>query len=267
MSSTTHNEAGTSVQDRTEIESARRYAVGVDLVAIGASLAANVADAPPTIGGRLMASIAPLGLFAMVGLWHRSRVILTGLVGWSFTAGLASIAAGAGYVSFGHLRAIAEANGQTGHASWIVPLVIDATAVLATLVVIASGRALARLDANTLESERVEPSLRRPAPAPDSSDGTVDTVGGSAVPSRVSSTGPVVPTDGPVEAVPSEPVADEVWVERALELWQDPKLSPPSYKKVWLELKAEMNGSTPSESKLYRRLKPHVDKLAEEPAP
>lgn len=266
MNSHLHTEASstprTSVQARSEIESARRYAIGVDLAAIGASLAANIADAPPTVGGRLMASIAPLGLFAMVGLWHRSRVILAGPVGWSFTIGLAAIALGAGYVSFGHLQAIAEANGQTGHASWILPLVIDATAVMATLVVIAAGRELARLDAQTLESERVQPSLRRPVPAPDSSDGTVGSVGGPAVPSRISSTGPVVPADGPVEAVQS--ADDDAWIADALDVWKS--MDDPSYAKVRAVLKERMNGSTPSESKFYRRLKPHVAALNGETA-
>lgn len=132
---------------RPELEGARRFALSVDLFAVGASMAANIVAAPASLGGWLVAVIAPLGLFLSIGLWHRSRGILRGPLGWLFSTGLAAVGSGAAVVSFGHLRHVAEVNGQTGTAAVILPLVVDATAVLATIVVVAAGQRLAESEA------------------------------------------------------------------------------------------------------------------------
>lgn len=140
---------------RTDLEAARRWGIGVDLAAVGASMAANIAAAPNTIGGWLVAIVAPCAIFGAIGLWHRSRDIVDGPAGWLFSGVLATVAIGAAVVSFDHIRHVAIVyGGQDERAAIILPLVIDLLAVLATIVVVAAGRRLEHLDTQEAAAEQ-----------------------------------------------------------------------------------------------------------------
>lgn len=144
-----------------QLRATRRTALAIDVAAVAASLAANIAAAPPSIGGWLVAAVAPIGLFVAIVLWHRSHGVLKGWLAWSFNVGLAGIATGAAWISFGHLRAVAERFGQSPGAAAVIPLVIDGAAVLATIVVISAGKRAAELD----EAEAAARELDRRAQA------------------------------------------------------------------------------------------------------
>jgi len=121
------------------VRSSQRVAVGVDLLAISMSLAANVAEAPKTWAGLLVAVVCPLLLAVMVLVWHKAHKILTGWQGHTFTALLAIIAFGCGAVSFSHITHVAMSQGQTKWAAIIIALAIDVTALAMAVLVIASN--------------------------------------------------------------------------------------------------------------------------------
>jgi hypothetical protein len=137
------------------LKGARRWAMAVDLAAIAASTAANIthaltADVAPgdersAVGAVLVAMVPPLGLAIAVGIWHRSQGILTGRLAQAFSALLAGVAAGAAYVSFGHIQSVAQHFGQSETDAVIIALVIDLTAVLATVVLIGAGQKMTEL--------------------------------------------------------------------------------------------------------------------------
>lgn len=142
---------------RSDLEAARRWGIGVDLAAVSASMAANIAAAPPTVAGWLVAIIAPIGLFGAIGLWHRSRGIVDGPAGWAFSAVFAGVAIGAAVVSFDHIRHVAIVyGGQDEAAAIILPLVVDLLAVLATIVVVTAGRRLEQIDTEERAAEQAQ---------------------------------------------------------------------------------------------------------------
>ena len=126
-------------EEISEVRSSQRVAVGVDLLAISMSLAANVAEAPKTWAGLLVAVVCPLLLAVMVLVWHKAHKILTGWQGHIFTLLLAIIAFGCGAVSFSHITHVAMSQGQTQWAAIIIALAIDVTALAMAVLVIASN--------------------------------------------------------------------------------------------------------------------------------
>ena len=142
---------------------ARKVAMAIDIAAVAASTAANIAAAPATAGGWAVAAIAPVGLFLAIVLWHRSQGILGGRLGQAFNLGLAGIAAMAAWVSYGHLRHVAEAMGQTPAVAAVIPLVVDGAAILATVVVIGAGQKIAELTEAAEAEQRAEREAARAA--------------------------------------------------------------------------------------------------------
>lgn len=143
-------------------QSARTFAVVVDLAAVGASLAANIAAAPASAGSWAIAAVAPLALFAIIGLAHRSQGILVGWLGRAFYTGLAGIAIGAAWISYGHLKHVAIAMGQSEQVARIIPLVVDGAAVMASIVVVAAGQTVNELErANAEASAAARQEQRR----------------------------------------------------------------------------------------------------------
>ncbi len=145
------------------VKGARRYAIAVDLAAVGASLAANVAAAPATVGGWLVAAVSPLALFAVIGLAHRAQGILGGWIGRAFNTGLAAIAVAAAWISYGHLQHVAIEMGQSPGVARVIPLVIDGAAVLASLIVVAAGSKITALQLEAEQAAAVEREAVRAA--------------------------------------------------------------------------------------------------------
>lgn len=144
-----------------QLRATRRTAVAVDLAAVAASLAANIAAAPRSVGGWLVAAVAPVGLFLAIVLWHRSHGVLAGWLSPIFNIGLGAIAAGAAWISFGHLQEVAERFGQSPGAAAVIPLVIDGAAVLATIVVISAGQRIAELETAEAHAAQAEREAER----------------------------------------------------------------------------------------------------------
>ncbi|MEL6984442.1 MAG: DUF2637 domain-containing protein, partial [Actinomycetota bacterium] len=102
-----------------------------------------------------LALVAPVFLGLAIVLWHRAHRVLTGRSGVLFTVGLAGIAGMCFVVSYTHIRDLALASGQSELAAGLLPLVIDGTAVLSSVVVLACGRhleALAQVEAAEAEA-------------------------------------------------------------------------------------------------------------------
>jgi ABC-type multidrug transport system fused ATPase/permease subunit len=150
--------SGQVVDYEQRVRSARstqRTALLVDGVTVAASLAANVADAPATVPGRLIASTAPVGLFLIMFLWHRASEELEGWAGRFVVGVMALIGLAAASISFGHLHSIAAENGQVGYKALAVPLVIDGTAIVAAVIVFAMARKIRDLRTEAEASARV----------------------------------------------------------------------------------------------------------------
>ncbi len=141
-----------------QLNSTRRAAVWVDLIAVAATLYANIAHAPKTVPGVVLAGSAPAFLGLAIALWHRSHGVLTGWAGRAFTAGLSVIAAMCFIVSYSHIRDLALDSGQSVLAAGLLPLVIDGTAVLSSVVVLACGREMEKLRA--VEQAQAEAARR-----------------------------------------------------------------------------------------------------------
>jgi len=130
-----------------QLVSARRVALLVELAAVLVTLYANVAEVEKSIAGVVLAGVAPVFLGLAIVLWHRAHRVLTGRSGAFFTVGLAAIAGMCFVVSYTHIRDLALASGQSELAAGLLPLVIDGTAVLSSIVVLACGRHMEALAA------------------------------------------------------------------------------------------------------------------------
>lgn len=112
-------------------------------VALGASVAANVAYARPTWGPRLSAGVAPVLVVLAAGLLE--RVSLAGVRWWRrylAYGGLGSVIAAAFITSFEHQYALLLSYGNTDLSAALLPIAVDGLIVLASvcLTVIADRR-------------------------------------------------------------------------------------------------------------------------------
>lgn len=143
---------------REQSSACLRVALLVEIAAVLVTLYANVAEAEKTVAGVVLAAVAPVFLGLAIVLWHRAHRVLTGRSGALFTVGLAGIAGMCFVVSYTHIRDLALASGQSELAAGLLPLVIDGTAVLSSVVVLACGRHLESL--TSAEAAEVEAAAR-----------------------------------------------------------------------------------------------------------
>lgn len=149
-----------------QLKATRRFAMGIDVAAVAASLGFNLAAAPNTLGGWLVGTVAPLFLFGGIGLWHRSHGVLPGWLGAVFNLGLAAVVGLAGFLSFDHIRDVAiEVGGQSPAQAAAVALIVDLMAVLAVLVVIGTGQRIEDLEQaeHQAEADAIEAAKRAEA--------------------------------------------------------------------------------------------------------
>lgn len=147
----------------SELGTARRVALGVELAAVVVTSYANVAEAPRSVPGVVLALVAPVFLGLAIVLWHRAHRVLAGRAGAVFTTGLAGIAAMCFVVSYTHIRDLALASGQSELAAGLLPLVIDGTVVLSSVVVLACGRHMKDLATAQQAEAETERLARRAA--------------------------------------------------------------------------------------------------------
>ncbi len=152
-----------SVVQTVQLVSARRVALLVELAAVLVTLYANVAEAERSLAGVVLAGVAPVFLGLAIVLWHRAHRVLTGRSGLFFTVGLAAIAGMCFVVSYTHIRDLALASGQSDLAAGLLPLVIDGTAVLSSVVVLACGRHMEALAAAEAAEAEAAALARREA--------------------------------------------------------------------------------------------------------
>lgn len=113
------------------------------LVALGASVAANVAYARPGAGPRLSSGVAPLLVVLAAGLLE--RVPLAGIVWWRrwlAYGGLGLVVTAAFITSFDHQYALLVSYGNAKLSAALLPIAVDGLIILASvcLTVIAERR-------------------------------------------------------------------------------------------------------------------------------
>jgi len=198
----------------------RALARAVLTLALAASVAANVAAAEPTVLGRTVAAVPPVGLFLAIELIARipSGGSVLARVRW-LSAGV--IAAVAAWASYWHQVDLALLAGESRTTALLLPLVIDGLVVVASVSLAEIGRAVARAGIDAPDT-----GADTPTSAPASPAGPV-----ALVPNPEPDTGP-----GPVELVNLSDPALTTKAKVAALLAQDPTLTA--------ETMAEMIGVT-----------------------
>lgn len=102
---------------------------------IGASLAANVLAAEPSIVGRIIAAWSPLALLLTVELISRLPVGEGWLSRLRVTAA-ATIAGIAAWVSYWHMVEVAESHGEAAVAAHLLPFSVDGLVVVASVALV-----------------------------------------------------------------------------------------------------------------------------------
>jgi hypothetical protein len=133
------------------------------LVALAASVAANVAYAQPSPGPRLSAGVAPVLVVLAAGLLE--RVPLSGIAVWRRLlayGGLSVIVAAAFTTSFEHQYRLLLAYGNPVLSAMLLPIAVDGLIVLASvcLTVIAERRRVLPETAQTTAPKRTARATR-----------------------------------------------------------------------------------------------------------
>jgi hypothetical protein len=180
-----------------------RWAVRATLtLGVAASVAANILHAHPNPISQIIAAWPPLALLLTVELisrvpTHRRSLAVIRLVA---TGGIAGIAA---WVSYWHMAGVAARYGETGTASYLLPLSVDGLVIVASVSLVEiSGRLR---DNPPADGEAQRPTMT-PPPRPAAQPGPDR----AARPSPASpAPEPTVPPDDGQSAVPAPP-ADPV---------------------------------------------------------
>lgn len=139
------------------------------VVALGASVAANVGAARPDLGPRLSSAVAPvLALFA-AGLLE--RVPLASARRWQrwlAWLGLGTVGAAAFITSFDHQRALLLSYGNTDTAAWLLPVAVDGLILMSTVSLTVIGERRRALAGSA--SDDVRGDITGQAPAETSAD-------------------------------------------------------------------------------------------------
>jgi DNA-binding transcriptional ArsR family regulator len=123
------------------------------LVALGASVAANVGAARPELGPRLSSAVAPvLALFA-AGLLERVPLgTARRWQRWLAWLGLGTVGAAAFITSFDHQRALLLEYGNTVTAAVLLPVAVDGLILMSTVSLTVIGERRRQLAADALPS-------------------------------------------------------------------------------------------------------------------
>ena len=124
-----------SAHDTARLRAVRLGARATLTLGIGASLAANVLAADPSIAGRVIAAWSPIALLLTVELL--SRVPIT--PGWlsRMRVAAATVIAGiAAWVSYWHMVEVAETFGEAPVAAHVLPFSVDGLVVVASICLV-----------------------------------------------------------------------------------------------------------------------------------
>lgn len=155
-----------SAQDVARLRAIRLGARATLTLGIGASLAANVLAADPSIVGRVIAAWSPIALLLTVELLSR----VPASPGWLSRLRVVAatvIAAIAAWVSYWHMVEVALAFGEAPVAAHLLPFSVDGLVVVASVCLVEISDRLAGQRSGA--GPRITPSSARrgPAPTPD----------------------------------------------------------------------------------------------------
>lgn len=114
-----------TIEDRNRL---RRRVQAALIVALAASVAANVLAAEPTPVARAVAAWPPIALLLTIDVLGR----VPAPNGW--TGRLATVATA--LASFAHVRAVALAVGESELVAWVLPLSVDGLAVVCSIALV-----------------------------------------------------------------------------------------------------------------------------------
>lgn len=138
-----------------------RWVVRIVLtVGLAASVAANILHALPNPISRTIAAWPPVALLLTVELvsripvtrWWRAAIRI------SATATIASIA---GWISYWHMQGVTARYGESGSASYLVPLTVDGLIVVASISLVELSVAVRALEAKAEEPQTVIAEVER----------------------------------------------------------------------------------------------------------
>jgi hypothetical protein len=161
----------------TDLRRVRTFVRSALALGVGASLAANVLHAQPTLIGRVIAAWPPLALLLTIELITRVPAHRTWLA-WlrrATTTGIASIAA---WVSYWHMVDVIAARGESPSAARLIPLSVDGLVIIASVCLVEIGD---RMRAHTTP-ERADSTPDRTADGPASTKNPAAPSGSSPTP-------------------------------------------------------------------------------------
>jgi len=132
------------------------------VVALLASVAANVLAAEPTVVARAVAAWPPVALMLVVDVLGRAPTG-SGWIGRVAVAAAGVVAFVAGLASFAHVRAVALAVGESDLVAWVLPLSVDGLAVVCSVALVEISGRLNGLD-DDAHAVSFEPSLNERPP-------------------------------------------------------------------------------------------------------
>ena len=138
------------------------------ILGIGASLAANMLAADPSIIGRIIAAWSPLALLLTVELLSR----VPAAPGWLSrvrVASAASIAGIAAWVSYWHMVEVAAAYGEGAVAAHLLPFSVDGLVIVSSICLMEISQRMAadaddQTDVDEVELHDVEEPIEAPTP-------------------------------------------------------------------------------------------------------
>jgi hypothetical protein len=155
----------TRLSDPRSLGRVRAGARATLALGIGASLAANVLAAQPTVIGRVIAAWPPVALLVTVELLSRVPVA----PGWLSRLRVVSAAAIAGiaaWVSYWHMAVVALEYGEASVAAHLLPFSVDGLVVVASVCLVELGRTTTAPEPSTAAPTRPEKRRRLEEPAP-----------------------------------------------------------------------------------------------------
>ena len=137
---------------------------------IGASLAANVLAADPSITGRVIAAWSPVALLLTVELLSRVPVT-SGRLSRLRVAAATVIAGIAAWVSYWHMVEVAEAFGEATIAAHVLPFSVDGLVVVASVCLMEISDRLATLETTSRRTRTTGPATTTPPTSTSTSGG------------------------------------------------------------------------------------------------
>lgn len=120
-------------KDQTKLRTGRMWCRSILALGIGASLAANIAAADPSVIGRVVAAWSPVALLLTVELITRVPIARGSWLSKTRVAAAGALAGIAAWVSYWHMVEVATAHGEGTVAAHLLPLSVDGLVIVSAV--------------------------------------------------------------------------------------------------------------------------------------